>query len=276
MPDNAQAVTTAAANSEGTVATGPSIDARGEFVAVGSTSFVERLPDGSILKRPWPAPDRASERQDELRLESKIYDRLGNNPLIVEKLGWDDKDCALTLEYMPNGTLKEYIKSHQEIDNNQRQKWSMEAAQGLQLLHRFGVVHCDVGPHNFLLDQDLQLKIADFAGSSLDGSSTNIRPGSRYKAPNTPKNAPGNPTIHDDIFALGSTMYYIMEGKAPFEEFQSEEVQNKFQARDFPDLGATPCAEIIRDCWFGEFSCVEKVIEAMNELAVPYCTQSRR
>ncbi|KAF4450031.1 Serine threonine protein kinase [Fusarium austroafricanum] len=256
-----------AANSEATVATGPSIDAKGQFVALGSTSFVERLPDGSILKRPSPALDRASERRDELRLESEIYDRLGESSLIVKKLGWDDKDCALRLEYMSNGTLREYIKSHQEVSNNQRQKWSMEAAQGLQLLHQAGVVHCDVGPHNYLLGQDLQLKITDFAGSSLDGSSTNIRPGSRYKAPRTSKNAPGNPTIHDDIFALGSTIYFIMEGKAPFEEFESEKVQNKFQDNQFPDIGATPCAKIIRDCWLGEFSCVEKVIEAINELS---------
>ncbi|GKU10517.1 unnamed protein product [Fusarium langsethiae] len=255
--------------SETSVATGVSINAKGKFVALGATSFVEQLDDGSILKRPWPAPDRASERRDELRLESKIYDRVGKNSLIVNKFGWDDKDCALTLEYMPHGPLREYIKSHCEIDNTQRRKWSMEAAQGLHLLHQCGVVHCDVGPHNFLLDQDLQLKITDFAGSSLDGSLTEIRPGSRYKAPSTSKNETGSPTIHDDIFALGSTIYYIMEGKAPFEEFDSREVQTKYQAYEFPDLQGMPYAKIIRDCWLGGFNCVGEVIEAMNRLAVP-------
>ncbi|KAM0294469.1 hypothetical protein ACHAPM_011208 [Fusarium culmorum] len=255
--------------SETTVAKGPSIDAKGEFIALGSTSFVERLPDGTILKRPLPAPDRASERCNELRLESKIYDRLGKNTLVVQKFGWNENDCALTLEYMPNGTLGQYIKSHHKISHIQRQKWSIEAAQGLQLLHQCGVVHCDVGPHNFLLDGDLQLKIADFSGSSLDGSLTDIRPGSRYKAPSTSKNATGNPTIRDDIFALGSTIYCIMEGKAPFEEFDSGEVQSKYQACEFPDLGGIPCAEIIQGCWLGKFSCVKEVIEAINKLAVP-------
>jgi serine/threonine protein kinase len=267
MLGDGQTIDMAAAASQATVATGFSIDAKGEFVALGSTSFVERLHNGSILKRPWPAPDRASERRRELRLESKIYDRIGKNSFLVEKLGWDDDDGALTLEYMPNGTLREYIKSHHEINNTQRQKWSMEAAQGLQLLHQCGVVHCDVGPHNFLLDRDLQLKIADFAGSSLDGSLTDIRPGSRYKAPSKSKNATGNPTIYDDIFGLGSTIYYIMEGSAPFEAFDSAEVQSKYQAGEFPDLEGIPYAKVVRDCWLGKFSCVREVIEAINKLA---------
>lgn len=53
-------------------------------------------------------------------------------------------------------------------------KWAQQAAKELQLLHASDILHCDVGPHNFLLDASLDSKIADFSGSSLNGSCPSV------------------------------------------------------------------------------------------------------
>lgn len=140
------------------------------FIALGSTSFVERLPDGDIIKSPWPGLDGAVERRRELALESQIYDRLGEHPRLVKKKAWDSSDHTLVLEFMPNGTLKEYLIVHPEVSLPQRLRWIEQAAEGIHLLHSSGVVHCDAGPQNILLDADLNLRISDFGGSSLDES----------------------------------------------------------------------------------------------------------
>ncbi|KAL2756567.1 hypothetical protein ACRALDRAFT_208498 [Sodiomyces alcalophilus JCM 7366] len=70
------------------------------------------------------------------------------------------------------------------------------------------VIHCHVAPRNFILNATLDLHIADFAGSSVARSSPTVGPGPRYEPPNWSWHRPGNKS--DDIFALGSVMYFIM------------------------------------------------------------------
>lgn len=166
---------------------------KGGFVAARTTSFVERLPSGDIIKTPWAGDVREEDCRNEIAIEAQIYQRLGEHPRLVELKGWDPEACTLTLKYMPNGTLEEYIKSyHGQISPAERLRWTAQAAEGLQFLHSAGVIHCDVGPHNLLLDADLSLKIADFSGSSLDGSRAMVCPGIRYTLPD-PNWKPGKP-----------------------------------------------------------------------------------
>ena len=41
--------------------------------------------------------------------ESEIYKKLGPHPRLVKIIDWDPKECVLTIEYMPNGCLKDYL-----------------------------------------------------------------------------------------------------------------------------------------------------------------------
>ena len=42
--------------------------------------------------------------------------------------------------------------------------------KAIRYIHSKGVVHCDVGIHNFLVQDDGTLALADFGGSRVDGS----------------------------------------------------------------------------------------------------------
>ncbi|KAF3067947.1 putative serine/threonine-protein kinase [Trichoderma lentiforme] len=138
------------------------IDGKGEFVAAGVTSVVELLPNGDIIKTPWDNPFRDCE-----------------HPRLVKIRNWGSAEHTMVMEYMPHGTLKKYIGNHYEdVSQTLQLQWARQAAEGLQLLHGFDIIHCDVGPHNFLLDASLNLKIADFGGSSINGSYASVCPGS--------------------------------------------------------------------------------------------------
>ena len=51
-------------------------------------------------------------------------------------------------------------------------------------IHSKGVVHADLGLHNFLLHDDGRLILCDFAGSGLDGlPPPNVSAGVRYLNP---------------------------------------------------------------------------------------------
>lgn len=245
------------------------IKAKGEFIAGGTTSLVELLPSGDIVKTPWSGDDRAADCRKEIEIEARIYRKLGEHPRLVKLRYWDAKSHTLTLEYMPNGTLEEYLKGHsKEISLAQKLTWVSQAAEALDLLHSTGIVHCDVGPHNFLLDTDLSLKIADFSGSSVDGSCAMVCSGPRYAVPD-PNWEPGkSPTFDEDLFALGSTIYFVFSGRTPFEELENDAVEQMYIKGSFPDLEGIPCGDIISLCWHQAAGSAQAIRQAIDNIRV--------
>ncbi|KAI5236611.1 hypothetical protein E4T42_09399 [Aureobasidium subglaciale] len=231
----------------------------GIYVAHGASGIIER--DGeTVLKRPFPNND--SSRQE----------HLGLHHCIVRMLSWDYEQDILKLEYMRNGNLKSYLDSNYcSVENKIR--WVKQAADAFQLiergnpglysakgipsqfLHSKSVIHCNIKPDNFLLDEDLHLKISDFAGSSLSGSRALVCGSSRFLRPTMP----GTPCeVQDDIFGLGSTIYTIITGTEPFGELESAEVEARFWAAEFPDTSDVLFGDVIRSCWSGRAS-IEQV-----------------
>lgn len=151
---------------------------------------------------------------------------------------------------MPNGTVRQ--KLHDEaskITTTQRLQWACEAAEALQVLHSNNVVHCDVYPENFMLDCALRLRIIDFSGSSIDGKWHSAMDRTRFCLPRSWEE---QSIVVTDIFALGSTIYEIMTGKAPYEALSDEEVEYQFKARIFPGVETRLCGEVIKGCWCGD------------------------
>lgn len=192
-------------------------------------------------------------------LESQIYARLGYHPRLVKLISWDPDQYALTMEYMPNGSLKDYLAQNRVISTIQRLRWVYEAAEGLQLLHSANVIHCDVAPKNFLLDSHLSLRIADFSGSSLNSSYPAACGSARFTEPNFSRRNP--PTIQEDLYALGSTIYCIMTSKYPYEDLESNEVRDRYKAQEFPDVAEISCGEIILRCWRSEVSSAQQICD---------------
>ncbi|KAF2245252.1 kinase-like protein [Trematosphaeria pertusa] len=238
------------------------IEGKGEFLGGGATGLVERLDSGDVVKSPWTGRPTASDCRQEMAIEAQIYERLGVHPRLVQFKHWDPVGHALTLEYMPNGNLKEYVQKHgQEISPFQRQQWVREVTEGVELLHSHNVIQGDVGPHNFLLDIDLSLKICDFGGSSLDGSQATVAPGVRYRLPSL-----GRTTVKEDLFALGSTIYFIATGHEPYEELTDDQVEKLYKDGVFPELSEVPFAEIIALCWRQEAESAKIIKLVMRSL----------
>ncbi|XP_047057830.1 LEAF RUST 10 DISEASE-RESISTANCE LOCUS RECEPTOR-LIKE PROTEIN KINASE-like 2.1 [Lolium rigidum] len=80
---------------------------------------------------------------------------------------------ALIYEYMPNGSLDEYIYSENPKEILRWQRLYVIAigvARGLEYLHHScntRIVHFDIKPQNILLDKDFSPKIADFGLAKL-------------------------------------------------------------------------------------------------------------
>jgi|SRR5690242_4021830 len=234
------------------------IEGKGEFLNGGTTGLVRLLDSGDVVKSPWTGRPSAADCRQDMEIEAKIYQRLGTNPRLVQFKDWNPVNHELTLEYMPNGSLKEYVQKHgHDIPPFRRRQWVQEVTEGVQLLHSHNVIQGDVGPHNFLLDINLSLKICDFGGSSLDGSEAMVVPGVRYRMPRL-----GGTTVKEDLFALGSTIYFITTGQEPYEDLTDEaQVEKLYKDGKFPELSGVTFADIIGLCWRQEAESVETIIE---------------
>ncbi|PGH23931.1 hypothetical protein AJ80_01993 [Polytolypa hystricis UAMH7299] len=132
------------------------------------------------------------------------------------------------MEYLENGNLRDYMRhNHQTITPLLRLRWAREPAEALTVLHTVDVMHCVLSPRNFLLDSDLHLKISDFGGASLCGSEPSATPATRFRHPAYDWNAA--PVFGDDIFSLGSLIYFIMTGCYPYEDIPSNEVEKLYE-----------------------------------------------
>ena len=81
---------------------------------------------------------------------------------------------ALVLEYMPNGSLKKWLYSHNHfLDMLQRLNMMIDVASSLEYLHcgcPVPVVHCDLKPNNILLNKDMVAHVSDFGISKFLGN----------------------------------------------------------------------------------------------------------
>ncbi|KAL6010832.1 hypothetical protein ACLOJK_001274 [Asimina triloba] len=94
-----------------------------------------------------------------------------NHVNIVSLLGFcsNRSKRALIYEFMPNGSLEQFIYEKARKANplgwKKLHEIAMGIARGLEYLHRgcsTRIVHLDIKPHNILLDEDFQPKISDF------------------------------------------------------------------------------------------------------------------
>jgi serine/threonine protein kinase len=115
-------------------------------------------------------------------------------------------------------------------------------------IHSKGVVHGDLGLHNFLLHDDVRIILCDFAGSGLDELPPNISAGVRYLNPLFDWEYP---LERDDVFALGTVLYELDRVERLFDGRIDKEIGQFLRNKQFPDLSlmSSPLRQVIEKCW---------------------------
>ncbi|KAF2746407.1 hypothetical protein M011DRAFT_425029 [Sporormia fimetaria CBS 119925] len=141
-------------------------------------------------------------------------------------------------------------------------RWALQISQALQRVHSRHVFQVDIGAHNILLDWNEDVKLSDFAGSSIDGSEPLIFPSSHSTHPDK---SPKDPCIETEIFALGSTLYEIETTQKPHHDKDRIDIKDLLRAGEFPDASTLMLGEAILKCWRFEYQdCGEVVRDIMR------------
>ena len=148
----------------------------------------------------------------------------------------------------------------------------MQAAEAVAYIHTKGVLHCDIGVGNLLLDQNLDIKLCDFQGKLLHPDGTVCLDGesSENIKSSMPRSDPNEANQKTDIFALGSAIYFMMKGHPPFPELDSwkdsREIVSRFKAGQFPALAEELGGAVVRKCWAGKYESADEVVHDLKKV----------
>ncbi|KAJ9101974.1 hypothetical protein QFC20_005123 [Naganishia adeliensis] len=136
-------------------------------------------------------------------------------------------DIIMVIEYA-GGELFNYIVEKGKMHESEARRFFQQIICAMEYCHRHGIVHRDLKPENLLLDDYLNIKIADFGLSNImtDGSFLKTSCGSpNYAAPEVigGKQYAG-PEI--DVWSCGVILYVMLCGRLPFDD---EYIPNLFK-----------------------------------------------
>jgi serine/threonine protein kinase len=138
----------------------------------------------------------------------------------------------------------------------------LDAVEAVQLIHDHDIIHSDIKPENFLVDERLQFRLIDFSGSSIDKKPALVVENSRFFLPRSREGYCSS--ISSDLFALGSSIYEIITGEQPYAEVDDDEVELRYARQEFPPVDDMICGHIVRECWMCTFDSARAVNEAVQ------------
>lgn len=146
-------------------------------------------------------------------------------------------------------------------------RWARQAAEALQFAHSCGVLHSDIHCVNFVFDSNLDLKVAEWAGASIDGS----RSHSCYRTTHSLLYIRGRGSklsVQSEIFGLGSAMHNMVVGLDIFPELDYEkdndEIIRRLREKEFPNTIDFPVLGLVTlKCWKLQNQSMQDVVNAI-------------
>ena len=209
-------------------------------------------------------------------VEKQAYERFSarDHPTsILKYYGSDENDPAgLVLELAENRNLYNYVWDAELRGHDKSSptlyRWARQAAEALAFAHSCGVLHSDIHCANFVLDSNLDLKVADWAGASIDSGHSH----SSYRTTHSLLCVQGRgskPSVQSEIFGLGSAMHNMIVGHDIFPELDYEkdndEIVRRLRDKEFPDTrNFSALGDVILKCWKLEYASMQDVLDAVE------------
>jgi eukaryotic-like serine/threonine-protein kinase len=133
----------------------------------------------------------------------------------------DDGRAYIVMEYVEAPTLATLIERDGRMDPRRAASIALDILEALEVAHAAGIVHRDVKPANVMVPPEGHAKLADFGIAIVKDdpklTSTGMVLGSpQFMAPEQASGARSGSEA--DLWALGTTLYYMVEGVCPFDQ----------------------------------------------------------
>ncbi|CAO3621890.1 unnamed protein product [Cunninghamella echinulata] len=163
----------------------------------------------------------------------------------------DSPNLYLILEYVPKGELFEYLVTKGRLSENEAKIFFRQIVSTLSFCHQHLICHRDLKPENLLLDENNNIKIADFGMAKLqpnDGTLLETSCGSpHYASPEIVTGVRYNGPA-SDIWSCGVILFALLCGRLPFDDCNIRELLRKVKIGKYelPNHLSDPAKDLIQ------------------------------
>ncbi len=206
--------------------------------------LVERLRDGAQLALKF-ADGSVSEDNEMLYRFVEEYGLLEQlhhpNVLQIYDQGVTDDVLFIVMEYLPGGTLKQFIgKNGMGMEPERALSVLREMVQALVEVHRMGIIHRDIKPENIMLRNDGTAVLGDFGVArrmfkAHHPGTIDYIVGTPYFM--SPEQALGDTEDEStDIYSMGAVFFNMLTGEKPYKGESLEEIVQQHLHAPVPKL----------------------------------------
>ncbi|MHC1718726.1 MAG: Stk1 family PASTA domain-containing Ser/Thr kinase [Acidaminococcaceae bacterium] len=196
-----------------------------ESIGTGGMAEVYRAFDTFLNREVAVKILRAQYTDDEgfvsrFRQEAQSAARLIHPNIVnVYDVGRDDDSYYIIMEYVKGRTLKEFISAEGALDPMTAVIIAHGIASALKHAHSRGIIHCDIKPHNILLDENNNPKVADFGIARAITTATMTYTASVVGSVHylSPEQVRGEKiSAQSDLYSLGILLFEMLTGCLPY------------------------------------------------------------
>jgi serine/threonine protein kinase len=153
--------------------------------------------------------------------EARAAGRLSHPGIVgVYDVFEDSGRLWIVMELVPSQTLGSIVRKEGPLPPLRVAEIGAQLLAGLRAAHAAGVLHRDVKPDNVLIADDGRTVLTDFGIAALEDDSPITHTGMLVGTPSyiAPERAAGAQAKRaSDLWSLGVTMFFAVEGRSPFE-----------------------------------------------------------
>lgn len=172
------------------------------------------------LKMLRPEYKSDAEFIDKFRQEARAVAKLSHpNVVSIYDIVVDEERIYLVMEIVEGKNLKDLIQEKTRLSIVESLEIAGQIASALSVAHGNQIVHCDIKPHNIILNDEQEVKVTDFGIARAVNSSTvrvteTVVGSAHYFSPEQAKG--GEIKAYSDIYSLGVVLYEMTTGELPF------------------------------------------------------------
>ncbi len=159
------------------------------------------------------------------------------NIVSIYDVGQDADKHFIVMELIEGKHLKDIIRQEAPFPIKQSLIITRQICDALSHAHQKNIIHCDIKPHNILINEDGRVKVADFGiARAVNSVTMNLSDGIMgsvlYFSPEQAQQETLNRT--SDIYSLGIVLYEMLMGNVPFSGENPIAIALKHVREDIP------------------------------------------